>query len=349
MQLIENKACKIVKSPEYNFMFRKADGFFARWGKTQEDDPQFSPFGPEILDLEISSGQCSGNCRFCYKANGAGQNEVNMTFGQFKTVFDKMPKILTQIAFGICDCHSNPDFFKMCRYARENGVVPNYTTNGMDVTPVVAELTARLCGAVAVSIVNKERSYDAIKMFSDAIERLGDKATLKQINVHFMISVERLEKAIELVNDLATDPRLRKVNAVVWLQYKDKIGLDTFHSVTDVEVYKKLIQHCESKGIGYGFDSCSAHLFIKSIQGRDNAAQLESLAEPCESRLFSFYINCKGVAFPCSFCEEVSGWEEGVSVLDCEDFVKDVWNHPKFQAWKEKLLTNDRRCPVYNI
>lgn len=36
--ILENKDAKIVKSKDYNYMFRKSDGFFARWGKTKEDD-----------------------------------------------------------------------------------------------------------------------------------------------------------------------------------------------------------------------------------------------------------------------------------------------------------------------
>ena len=40
-----------------------------------------------------------------------------MTFDEFKIIFDKMPKTLTQIAFGIMDIKTNPDFFKMMEYA----------------------------------------------------------------------------------------------------------------------------------------------------------------------------------------------------------------------------------------
>jgi hypothetical protein len=55
---------KVVKSPGYNYLFNVKNGFFARWGKTIEDDPDFSPLGPEILDFEIST-ICNGGCSFC--------------------------------------------------------------------------------------------------------------------------------------------------------------------------------------------------------------------------------------------------------------------------------------------
>jgi len=63
--IIETNTCKLCKGEGYNYFFDKRSGMFARWGKKTSDDPQFSPVGPEILDLEISSGRCQGNCAFC--------------------------------------------------------------------------------------------------------------------------------------------------------------------------------------------------------------------------------------------------------------------------------------------
>jgi len=40
--LVEDQKVKILKSENYNFLFDKSNGFFARWGKTQEDDGDFS-------------------------------------------------------------------------------------------------------------------------------------------------------------------------------------------------------------------------------------------------------------------------------------------------------------------
>lgn len=57
---------KMLRSEDYNYNFRLKDGLFQRWGKTEDDDPEFSPFGPEIMDIEISYGDtCSIRCNFC--------------------------------------------------------------------------------------------------------------------------------------------------------------------------------------------------------------------------------------------------------------------------------------------
>lgn len=165
--VFDNGTIKYLRSPEYNYRFDRNNGNFSRWGRTFADDPIMSP-GPEILDLEISEGPCIA-CEFCYKENGPQMPEHHMTYEEFVTIFNKMPKTLTQIAFGITNIKSNPDFYHMAEYARARGVVPNYTCNGHGVTSVVANWTARTCGAVAVSVYDKEKSYDAIKKFTDAI------------------------------------------------------------------------------------------------------------------------------------------------------------------------------------
>jgi hypothetical protein len=63
---------KYFKSSNYNYRFNLNNGFFARWGKTFDHDPPYSPFGPEIADIEIST-ICPGidgiHCPYCYKAN----------------------------------------------------------------------------------------------------------------------------------------------------------------------------------------------------------------------------------------------------------------------------------------
>jgi len=74
IKILENEIQKRCVSKNYNYIFDKTNGFFARWGKTKEEDPQVAPF-PEILDLEISAGNigtkeemCKAKCEFCSPA-----------------------------------------------------------------------------------------------------------------------------------------------------------------------------------------------------------------------------------------------------------------------------------------
>jgi hypothetical protein len=356
-EIIDTLYQKIVKSPNYNYVFNKNNGFFCRWGKTMDDDPVFSPFGPEILDLEISTGECLGKCPYCYKRNGNSYGTHHMTFEEFVKIMRVMPPVLTQIAFGITDIYGNKDFFKMMEYAKQMGVIPNYTCHGLDVDDYAVQQTARLCGAVAVSIVDREKTYDAIKKFTDA--------GMDQANIHYVLSQQSVEDAACTIADIVNDPRLAKLNAIVFLQYKPKgRSVDKYDSIPDVGTYKYIIEMCEQAGVRYGFDSCSAPLFFKAVEGRDDMDQLIQLAEPCESfGMFSSYINCRGYYYPCSFSEGENFWRAGFDVLsmrDYQDFLKHIWHNNYLVKWRDRMMVaaqdcdcqhngHCRFCPIFNI
>lgn len=100
--ILEDDTEKVVISEDYNYVFSKVTGQFARWGRTMEEDPTYSPIGPEIADVEISVNGCSGGCSFCSPAgtkintpNGAEAIE-DIKIGDFVIGFDlsnNTPKI----------------------------------------------------------------------------------------------------------------------------------------------------------------------------------------------------------------------------------------------------------------
>jgi len=164
---------KKVRSKAYNYNFDYVTGFFARWGCLFKDNPMFSPLGPELLDVELTT-ICSGPdgtpCSFCYKGNTLSGK--NMSLDLFKKIFHKVPTNLTQIAFGVdASCTSNPevwDIFDYCRNNSYNKVVPNVTVS--NISEQTAERLAKVCGAVAVSrYANKNWCYDSVKWLSDKI------------------------------------------------------------------------------------------------------------------------------------------------------------------------------------
>ena len=54
---------------------------------------------------------------------------------------------------GDVDMHEN--FEEILKYSRENGIVPNFTTSGLGMTPEKAEICKKYCGAVAVSAYSR--------------------------------------------------------------------------------------------------------------------------------------------------------------------------------------------------
>jgi len=345
-KMVETEQIKAFSSPDCNFLYNKDSGFMMTWGKTKEDDPSFAPF-PFILDIEITT-ICNGPdnklCGFCYKSNNS--NGHNMTLDQFKNIIDKMPW-LTQCALGAdAQGTTNPDMFEMMSYARSKGIIPNLTIS--DVSPEVASELAQVAGAVAVSVY-KHAGFDVA---FNSVNELA-KAGQEQINLHYMISSRTIEDAYKVVDSIKTDPRLKHVNAIVFLGLKQK-GRGVRHETVSREEYKNLVEYCIANKVPFGFDSCSAPAFIEAVKTHASADVFRTLAEDCESTLFSSYINERGDFYPCSFTEGESGWEQGLSVLGCKDFVSEIWNHPRTVEFRYNLIANVddnncRNCPVHVV
>ncbi len=326
---------KILESEGYNYRFNRSNGIFFRWGRTHEEDPQFSPFGPELADIEISTS-CSQGCPWCYKNNvPAGKN---MSLDTFKVVFQKLPNTLTQIAFGIGDIDANPDLWSIFRHCRANHVIPNVTINGSHLTPEHARKFVDLCGSVAVSHYDDDTCFDAVHLLANA----GG----TQVNIHQLMSRESAAECLALVEKATKDPRLvNHVNAIMFLSLKRK-GRGTGFNPIENEKFKKIIEAAFRRKITFGFDSCSANRFFEVIKEHPDHERLAMVVEACEGSCFSVYINVDGVAYPCSFMEgQVT--IKGISTLGAKDFLQDVWFSREFTEFREKLMLAGRSCPEF--
>lgn len=342
---------KSFRSEAYNYDLDEKTGLFLRWGAEYDDDPPLAPL-PEILDIEISTA-CHGvgqPCRFCYKSNGPLGQE--MAVEDFRKLLDVLPTdFLTQIAFGIGDLTPSSNFWQIAKLTREKRVVPNVTINGAGLTQAMAHDLVGVCGAVAVS------RYGDGKVCYDAVEMLTNEGG-KQINVHQLISAETMRDCRKLVEDAKTDPRLARLNAIVFLMLKPKGRAVGHLHAPPWKEYAAFVNWALDLDRVVGFDSCSAPSFLKAAEERFPPGTLQKLADPCESGLFSLYIDVNGDAYPCSFCPGTPGWEEGIHVLDFNNFL-DVWHHPRLEEWKAKLLNSAckgcsqakwcRSCPVYPV
>ena len=326
MILVDAAEYKSVRSPGYNYHFNKGNGLFVRWGNHVDDDPAWSPYGPEIADIEISTGDCSSGCPWCYKSNSPEPGQ-HMSLDTFKSVLDALPNTITQVALGITDADANPDFIAILEECRARGIVPNYTTSGFGLTAEIEGATARLCGAVAVSVYphNKQVAWDTVRRFI----ALG----MKQVNVHLLYYAANIGFVQDVLKEAGGVDGL---NAVVLLGLKPKGGADGWVPLGQEE-FGEIV---ESANVRLGFDSCSAPKFERwaAENGRED---LLVFSEPCESSLFSIYIDVNGRAWPCSF---------GEGHPDLEPTAVDgAWHSPQFEAFRSMLWANDRKCPLYNV
>jgi MoaA/NifB/PqqE/SkfB family radical SAM enzyme len=344
--IVDTDKVKVLKSENYNFLFNKKDGFFARYGKTYDDDGDLSIGLPEIADIEIAE-ICEGvpgigPCSFCYKSN-TGNKGQNMSLETFKKIFEKLPVSIGQIAFGCGTLRKHPEMWDIFRYTRENGVIPNLTING-DVDDNEIDSIAELCGSCAVSIYDKDLSYDAIKKLTDR--------GMKQVNIHYMISSETYDKAFEIMSDIKTDIRLEKLNALVFLSLKNKgRSKGRFHQLSQ-DKFTELTNYALENNIPMGFDSCSAMKFMKAVKGNKDEEKFSQYAESCESTLYSAYIDVRGDFFPCSFTPNTEDWKTGLSVLECDDFIEDIWQNEKTKKFREGVIgcrNCSKSCSIYDI
>ena len=354
-----DKTIKNMTSNGFNYRYNMESGLHMQWGENYDHDPQRCNFGPIIADIEVTS-KCGGPggrvCSFCYKSNTAHKG-MHMTLQDFKTVFDKLPPTLTQIAFGAdADLSLSPNIYDMMDYARSKRVVPNITV--ADVNKETAEKLAKRVGAVAVSWYGMENDKN---FCYNSIQNLHD-AGVDQINIHFMLSKESLPYVDELIEDIETDSRLKHLNAVVFLSLKQKGRGVSFVGCNESE-FRSVVEKMLARNIGFGFDSCSAPKFLKSVEGHEREEDFKMMSESCESLSSSIYINEKGVIYPCSFMENMSwnsidynkseGWNMlDDSIKDHKEFVDKVWNSDRAIAFSTQgamCASCGNGCQVYTI
>jgi len=377
-------ALKCLRSRNYNYDMNLINGHFRRWGAKKEDDPPFSHLGPEIFDCEITD-ICSGGCSYCYKSNTANGTVGNMSLNMFREIIDKVNpnQILTQVAFGLGSSgEENPDVWKMCEWLRSRYIIPNGTV--ADISVDTAEKIVRTFGACAVSAHTDwtdwlERLSRSVSYLSTMASSCNENKKDFKINCHFVLSNETLPMLHELIQRIEEDKRaekaggLQNINAIVLLGLKEcGRALKSNHKRVGDEDFEKIVQMMLGKRLGFGFDSCSQQKYesaIRNIHKKKlekcvNAVETNSLnkqldvmimlSEPCESGLFSAYSNVEGKLFPCSFAEQE---QYEFDVLNAPIDFMDYWNgtvaehrrNNRSFGWRNKLLANNRKCPIYNI
>ena len=354
-----DEAWKKFRSENYNYDFRLSDGLFNRWGKTTEtaDDPEMSPFGPEILDLEITD-ICNGVdgklCPYCYKNNTP--HGKNMPFEAFKAIIEKINynSQLTQVAFGLGSTASeNSALWAMCDYLRNNHIIPNGTVAQLD--ECHAQMIAKKFGGCAVSY------HGSFNILADTVQKLTNwknksSGKLAQVNIHFMIAEETYDEALKLFELVKSDVRFKNLHTIVFLGLK-KCGRakNGFTKLSDTK-FEKLIKIAFAENIGLGFDSCQANKFAHVISKIANEGiinlkhlnALQQMIEPCEGSCFSAYSNVDGVYFHCSFMEQ-TGKMSGFDLLSGN--FKDYWDGKigNVNQWRQLLKESNRNCPEYNV
>lgn len=326
----------IIKDKKYHFasVFDTETGAYVRTGILDEHgkdtgiDPFMASF-PHLIDVGVMGHCIHGKTGLCVKAgigcyqSGLTVEQPNMSVEDFRWITEQCKGRCNQLALGgRGDPDQHEHFEELLRISRENNLVPNFTTSGYGMTPEIAAICKKYCGAVAVSWYRSEYTLNAIQMLLEA----GVKT-----NIHYVIGKNTIDEAIERIsnNDFP-----KGINAVILLLHKPA-GLGSRENVLSVddERVEKLFSEIDKRHpYKIGMDSCNvpgALSFCKNVMA-------ESL-DTCEGGRYSCYIGPDMIMVPCSFDQDQ---KYQVSLKNCS--IEDAWNSENFERFRRHM---ERACP----
>jgi radical SAM protein with 4Fe4S-binding SPASM domain len=329
---------KIDKLNKFISKFNPETGLYIRSGVIEKGvDTGVDPFMtqyPELIDIGIR-GFCQHShlCTIgCYQG-GSTNVKPDMTLEDYKMIIDESKGAVFQVALGgHGDPNKHENFEEILRYTREAGIVPNYTTSGLELSLKELEATAELCGAVAVSWYRAEYTLRAIKLFLSA----GMKT-----NIHYVLGNDSIDEAIWQLqmagesDDFGCFPK--GINAVIFLMHKP-VGLgrhDNVLTMDDPKV-KKFFDLVDKGNFPFkiGFDSCS----VPGILNMTKNINHDSL-DTCEGARWSMYITPDMKAVPCSFDQSLK-WAVDIK----ENTIEGAWNSEEFWDFRDRFNLSCKSC-----
>ncbi len=192
----------------YTTFFNPKTGFFARKEDSGKPEPFWSPHGPELMDISITNW-CDKGCSFCYKKSS--KNGCHMSLDDYRRVIDEAKLMgVFQVALGGGNPNQHPDFMEILQHTFDQGIVPNYTTNGRGLTKEILIASKKYCGAVAVSAY---KPFTETSATLSILEEYG-----LRTNIHYILDSKSIDTAIAW---LKTPPEfIKNINAIIFLNYK---------------------------------------------------------------------------------------------------------------------------------
>lgn len=366
MEMIKTKGFQslnisLYEDPEYHFreFFDKETGLWIT-GDCEDGTTPFRRSFPSLLDIGIMGHCPNGKAGICAKAgiqcyqNAPNSTRDNMKLEDFKTIIDQCKGKTFQVALGGAgDPNLHENFKEIVEYCRNNGIIPNYTTSGFNLTDKQVEISKQ-CGAVAVSQysrleIGQMPSYqiledgsriptEMMQVFSEtnpqtniAIQKFLDAGITT--NIHYVLGKNTIKEAIiRLKNNLFPEG----INAIVFLLHKP-VGLGQESNMLhyddpEVKEFFELIDN-EKFPFKIGFDACSVPGIINFTKNIDSRS-----TETCEGSRTSAYIDAQMNMMPCSFGNQDKSYY--VSLYD--NTIKEAWESEVFNNFRNHLF---KACP----
>ena len=332
------KRFKVFSNKSYKTIFDLESGIEITTGINGNPDP-FCLELPSLLDIGIM-GSCDRKCAFCYQGH---ENKPNMKLIDFKLIIDQVKNNVNQVALGgRGDPNKHEAFKEILNYCRENSIIPNYTTSGLNLTDEEIELS-KLCGAVAVSDYDQNYTFEAISRFIAA----GIKT-----NIHKIFSKTTYNDCLQIVSGynpwiiqvakkgLKSKVDIRKINAVIFLLFKPQgagKNIDLTPSSFQIQRFSELIYKSQAQ-CKVGMDSCLVNHSIKYVE----LTPIQKMSvDTCEGARMSGYISADLKFMPCSFSNK------NMAVQITGNNIKKLWDNGKpFKNFRKVLSKTPGSCPI---
>ncbi|MCL2373273.1 MAG: radical SAM protein [Defluviitaleaceae bacterium] len=180
------------------------------------------------LDAHLAlTTRCNMYCKGCYSTLD-GDAPADIPLGLAKAIIDTLASLgLLSISFGGGEPTLHPHLQEIAAYAREKNVLPNMTTNGLNINPENANDYA-IFGTVHFSIhalKDMEHIFKAIRLYR--------KKTGKHPGLNLLLTTETLPE----LDNILTQARKAGIKKVLFLRYKIT---DKNKSIQGMEVDQQL-------------------------------------------------------------------------------------------------------------
>lgn len=334
---------KEIKTEKYQITFDTETGKEITEGTNGHNDP-FCLEVPSLIDVGIM-GHCGNNCEYCYQGD---YYQENMSIKDFEFLIVSVKDHVNQVALGgRGDPNKHERFKDIISICLDNGVIPNYTTSGVNLTESEIDISKN-CGAVAVSFHRKDYTYKALKMLIDANIRT---------NIHYVLNKETVLEANNFLigNTLKYDNYIdfKKLHAIIFLLFKKQGRARNLENIefnqdqdnqlkTFLEILMSeksaIFRQMNGKKYFTGCDSCTINkVFQYNISIAEDVKQG---IDCCEGSRMSCYVTPDLKLMPCSF------GDHSTAISIRESSVKNIWNNSNlFLQFRSKLEKNSYGCP----
>ncbi len=330
----DKKLIKSIDSEESDLWKSKDDGVLS---------------GPIEAHYAITN-YCNANCPGCYMGsgniteNGSEEEQLAKAIDIAKSLSEMK---IFHVALGGGESFLVPWFFKLAAMFREQGIIPNVTTNGYEIDDKMAE-SCRVFGQVNVSIDGIGDMYDHTR--TKGKFHLADSAlkTLKKHNIRMGINCVISRKNYDYLEDIISYAKDVGVVDIEFLRFKPTgRGKDIFHEMTlseeqGVELFPKLKKLSRKYKIGLKLD-CSFTPFI--CYHKPSKKHLEYFAIlGCDAGNWLIGVSPDGTASPCSFIEG-----SDIELNKLKKTWEDGDTFKEFRFWQKDNQTACKDCKYIDI